>query len=57
MNSSYVSARYYRAPELMLCITKYTCAIDIWCNFYFSKIKFLAAGVILTELIMKDPIF
>ena len=29
-NTPYIVSRYYRAPELILCITKYTGAIDIW---------------------------
>ncbi len=29
-NTPYIVSRYYRAPELMMCITKYTVAIDIW---------------------------
>ncbi len=29
-NTPYIVSRYYRAPELILCITKYTTAIDIW---------------------------
>eukprot|EP01017_Pseudomicrothorax_dubius_P025858 TRINITY_DN2837_c0_g1_i4.p1 TRINITY_DN2837_c0_g1~~TRINITY_DN2837_c0_g1_i4.p1 ORF type:complete len:218 (+),score=46.91 TRINITY_DN2837_c0_g1_i4:114-767(+) len=45
-NTPYIVSRYYRAPELILCITKYTSAIDIW-----------ATGCILAELIMREPIF
>jgi len=29
-NTPYIVSRYYRAPELILCIQKYTTAIDIW---------------------------
>jgi serine/threonine protein kinase len=29
-NTPYIVSRYYRAPELILCVTKYTTAIDIW---------------------------
>lgn len=29
-NTPYIVSRYYRAPELILCISKYTTAIDIW---------------------------
>ena len=32
-NTPYIVSRYYRAPELILCVTKYTTAIDIWGNF------------------------
>lgn len=32
-NTPYIVSRYYRAPELILCITNYTTAIDIWGNF------------------------
>lgn len=45
-NTPYMVSRYYRAPELIMCITKYTEAIDIW-----------AAGCILVELFTYDPIF
>lgn len=45
-NTPYIVSRYYRAPELMLCLTKYTTAIDIW-----------AAGCIMAELVMLTPIF
>ena len=29
-NTPFVVSRVYRAPELLLCLTKYTTAIDIW---------------------------
>jgi glycogen synthase kinase 3 beta len=29
-NTPYIVSRYYRAPELILCVTNYTTAIDIW---------------------------
>jgi len=29
-NTPYIVSRYYRAPELILCVTKYSTAIDIW---------------------------
>jgi len=45
-NTPYIVSRYYRAPELILCVTKYTCSIDIW-----------ATGCILAELITREPIF
>lgn len=45
-NTPYIVSRYYRAPELMFCITKYGPAIDVW-----------ATGCILTELFTKEPIF
>jgi serine/threonine protein kinase len=29
-NISYISSRFYRAPELIFEATEYTCAIDVW---------------------------
>lgn len=43
-NTPYIVSRYYRAPELILCITDYTTAIDIW-----------AAGCIIAELFLMKP--
>jgi len=45
-NTPYIVSRYYRAPELILCVTKYSTAIDVW-----------ATGCILAELIMREPLF
>lgn len=45
-NTPYIVSRYYRAPELMLCLTKYSTAIDIW-----------AAGCIMAELVTLTPLF
>ena len=45
-NTPYIVSRYYRAPELIMCITKYDTPIDIW-----------AAGCILAELYLLHPIF
>lgn len=45
-NTPYIVSRYYRAPELILCLTNYTVSIDIW-----------AAGCILAELILQVPFF
>ena len=45
-NTPYIVSRYYRAPELIMCVTKYTTAIDIW-----------ALGCILAELTLKTPMF
>lgn len=45
-NTPYIVSRYYRAPELNLCITNYGAPIDIW-----------ATGCILCEMITRDPIF
>lgn len=63
-NTPYIVSRYYRAPELILCITKYTCSIDIWGKlFIFLKnIKIIhynniATGCILGELITRNPLF
>lgn len=46
LNTPYIVSRYYRAPELILCITKYSVEIDIW-----------AAGCILAELFLLKPLF
>lgn len=45
-NTPYIVSRYYRAPELLLSVTHYTTAIDIW-----------AAGCILAEFFLKEPLF
>ncbi len=45
-NTPYIVSRYYRAPELIMCITKYSVEIDIW-----------AAGCILAELFLLTPVF
>lgn len=45
-NTPYIVSRYYRAPELNLCITQYGSAIDIW-----------ATGCILSEMITLEPLF
>ncbi len=45
-NTPYIVSRYYRAPELILCLTKYSTSIDIW-----------AAGCILAELYTLMPLF
>lgn len=37
-NTPYIVSRYYRAPELILCMTRYTTSIDIWGN-KLNKIK------------------
>lgn len=44
MNTPYIVSRYYRAPELIMCISKYSVEIDIW-----------AAGCILAELFLLTP--
>mmetsp|Transcript_8449 Transcript_8449/g.20767 ORF Transcript_8449/g.20767 Transcript_8449/m.20767 type:complete len:358 (-) Transcript_8449:123-1196(-) len=43
---SYICSRYYRAPELLIGATDYTCSIDMW-----------SAGVILGELLIGTPFF
>ena len=43
---SYISTRYYRAPELMFGSREYTTAIDIW-----------SAGCVIGELILGEPLF
>jgi len=34
-NTPYIVSRYYRAPELILCVTKYTTSIDMWGSDFF----------------------
>lgn len=43
---SYICSRFYRAPELMLGATEYTCAIDTW-----------SMGCVLAELLTGRPLF
>ena len=43
---SYVGTRDFRAPEMLLGATKYDCKIDVW-----------SALVVLTELVLNQPIF
>ena len=45
-NTPYIVSRYYRAPELVLCIRKYGKAIDIW-----------AVGCIIAEMVTLEPLF
>ena len=45
-NISYITARYYRAPELIFGAKYYTCAIDIW-----------SAGILMVELINGETPF
>ncbi|CAD8165383.1 unnamed protein product [Paramecium octaurelia] len=45
-NTPYIVSRYYRAPELILCVTKYDVSIDIW-----------ALGCIMGELVVKEALF
>ncbi|KAG0268693.1 hypothetical protein BGZ95_002342, partial [Linnemannia exigua] len=44
--TTYVSTRWYRAPEVLLKSSAYTCAVDLW-----------AAGTIAAELINLKPLF
>ncbi len=53
-NTPYIVSRYYRAPELLLCIHNYSTAIDVWGNYF---IIYKAAGCILAELITLQPLF
>lgn len=46
MNTPYIVSRYYRAPELILGVSKYTEKIDIW-----------ATGCIIAELLTLKPLF
>lgn len=45
-NVSYISSRYYRAPELIFGATEYTSAIDMW-----------SAGCVFAELLLGNPLF
>ena len=45
-NTPYIVSRYYRAPELIMCVTNYNVSIDIW-----------AAACILAEMYILEPIF
>lgn len=62
-NTPYIVSRYYRAPELILCVTKYSTAIDIWgISSHFSThenahFHWSATGCILSELYTKEPLF
>ncbi|KAF9184747.1 hypothetical protein BGZ51_003150 [Haplosporangium sp. Z 767] len=44
--TTYVSTRWYRAPEVLLKLSSYSCAVDIW-----------AIGAIAAELIALKPLF
>ena len=46
LNTPYIVSRYYRAPELILCISKYSNSIDIW-----------ATACIISEMITQIPLF
>jgi len=43
--SEYVTARWYRAPEILLSYKKYDIAVDMW-----------SSGIILAELLKRSPI-
>ena len=45
-NTPYIVSRYYRAPELLLCDTRYSGKIDVW-----------AVGCIIAELFTLKPLF
>lgn len=45
-NTPYIVSRFYRAPELLLCDTKYNGKIDVW-----------AVGCIIAELFIHKPLF
>ena len=42
----YVSTRWYRSPELMLCLENYSTALDIW-----------SVGCVMSELYLRKPLF
>jgi serine/threonine protein kinase len=44
--TEYVVTRWYRAPELLLCLSEYDEAIDVW-----------AVGCVFAELLLREPIF
>lgn len=44
--TEYVATRWYRAPEIMLSLSQYTKAIDIW-----------SIGCILAEMMLREPLF
>jgi len=44
--TEYVVTRWYRAPELLLCLTEYDEAIDVW-----------AVGCVFAELLLREPLF
>lgn len=44
--TSYVTTRWYRAPEVIVGWSKYTTAVDMW-----------AAGCILAEMVLRSPLF
>ncbi len=44
--TEYVATRWYRAPEIMLNVSQYTCAIDIW-----------SVGCILAEMLTGEALF
>ncbi len=46
INVSYITSRFYRAPELIFGATDYTHAIDIW-----------SAGCLIAELFLGEPLF
>ena len=45
MLTDYIATRWYRAPEVVLSVKKYTAAIDVW-----------SVGCILAELIKHEPL-
>jgi serine/threonine protein kinase len=45
-NVSYISSRYYRAPELIFGATHYSVAIDLW-----------SAGCVVAEMLLGQPLF
>ena len=43
--TDYVATRWYRAPEVLLAVKQYTCAMDMW-----------SVGCIFAELLLRKPI-
>jgi len=46
VNCSYITSRYYRAPELIFGSTSYSHSIDVW-----------SAGCLIAELFLGEPLF
>jgi serine/threonine protein kinase len=44
--TEYVVTRWYRAPELLLCLSEYNEAIDVW-----------SVGCVFAEMLLREPIF
>ena len=54
-NTPYIVSRFYRAPELILGVSRYGSEIDIWGK--SSRSNLVAVGCIFAELITQKPLF